>query len=183
MWDKLVRGLESFRVALPESMRDTLDTKGDEIIEWLGEDQPDLKDAYVKVGPKKRGTEYELEIRVKPEYSQSVKDLEFGVPGRGGMGPKPITFYTPEEIMRVLEELQVERSAWEAGGRIGPNPFTKEAEEKLIREGKIIRRGPIAGRPPTRYVERAISLRLPIIKENFAKEIRRLWGKSMRGLK
>lgn len=182
-WSKLVECLKSFRKEIPIAMRDTLDAKGDEVIKWLEEEQPTYVDVYLRKGPTKRGKEYELTIKSKPEWRWAIQHLQFGEPGRGGMDPKPFTLWTPEEVARVYAEKMNEKAIWEAGGRRGPNPFTDEAKRKLGEEGRIIIRGPIPPRPATRYIDKVMDNRLAEIEDNFAKTIVRVWNKSMAGLK
>lgn len=181
-WEQLIEAITTFSASIPHTMKFTLDEKADEIIEWLEADQPDTKDIYYRTNVVRGDGNYTVEVKVLPQFSKTVQDLEYGVPGRGGNAPKPITFTSPEEIARVLSELQTERAVWEARGKIGPNPFSKAAEAKLLREGVIIRRGPIGERPALRYIESVIRTYKIVIRNNFSRDIRRIFKKSMKGL-
>ncbi len=182
-WRMFADAFATFRGTLPHRMKVRSNTKRLELIRWLEEQEPELKGAYTStLLDWSKG--HEIQIRCRTELAEAVARKQFGYPDRPGDAPKPITFTSPEKIAEVLSEMLTERAVWEAMGKYRgtgrSNPFGKAAEEKLLREGKLIRRGPIGGSPGTRYIDTMIQNRLPDIRENFASVVRKTFRDSFR---
>jgi len=148
--------IKCIRYAIPNEMKEALQRQAYHIIRGFERSEPDLQGAFWVDPVTKTPEGLEMLIWSRQGRAKEVMVHQYGIPPRGGLGPKPITFYSPERLAEVISQMHVERAAWIAGGKKGPNPFTKEAEQKLITEGKLIRRGEFGGLPGKHFVEKVV---------------------------
>jgi len=146
------------------------------------------KEAY-HIGEHYAPTWGAVAINITPDdaYRVQIEAAQFGLEMRNRM--RLMTIITnPAEVQRLHLQLTIKRQMWLAGPKIDvitgkriPDPYSKAAMRKLLQEGKVFRWTEYIESlaEPTHYINHAVTLALPSIREIFVEELKKQYKKEL----
>jgi hypothetical protein len=156
------------------------------------------KEAYI-TGPHYAPTWGVVAINITPDpaYRVQIEATQYGLEMKNRMrilsqyNSKEKFMLTADgldEVQRLNEKLLAERAIWSAGpktdaitGKRIPDPYSAAAMRKLLQEGKIFRWIEYVDEivAPTHYINHAVELVLPSIRDIFVQELQKQYKKEL----